>query len=59
MIYTEYNAGSEYARNCILSLIIGMQNNIGNTEATKYQAYQDIYDAIVMYHGDMFENFKG
>ena len=56
---SEFNRGARFARDATLSMIIGMQNDIGNNvESEKYKAYQEIYDAIVEIQGDMFKEFK-
>lgn len=56
---SEFNSGAKFSRDATLSMIIGMQNGIGNdVESEKYQAYQEIYDAIVEIQGDMFKEFK-
>lgn len=56
---SEFNNGAKFARDAVLSMIIGMQNDIGNdAESEKYKAYQEIYDAIVETQGDMFKEFK-
>lgn len=56
---SEFNNGAKFARDAVLSMIIGMQNGIGNdVESDKYKAYQEIYDAIVETQGDMFKEFK-
>lgn len=56
---SEFNSGAKFARDAALSMIIGMQNSIGNeVESDKYKAYQEVYDAIVEVQGDMFKEFK-
>ena len=56
---SEFNNGAKFSRDAVLSMIIGMQNDIGNdVESDKYKAYQEIYDAIVETQGDMFKEFK-
>ena len=50
---------AKHARDLILATIIGMQNNIGYyANLKKYQAYQEVYDKIVEWYGDMFEDWK-
>lgn len=59
MAMSEFNNGAKFARDAVLSMIIGMQNGIGNdVESEKYQAYQEIYDSIVKTQGDMMKEFK-
>lgn len=49
----------KHARDLILALIIGMQNEIGYyANLKKYQALQEVYDKIIEKHGDMFEDWK-
>ena len=56
---SEFNNGAKFARDATLSMIIGMQNDIGNNvESDKYKAYQEVYDAIVETQGNMFKEFK-
>lgn len=50
---------AKHARDLILAMIIGMQNNIGYyTNLKKYQAFQEVYDRIVEKHGDVNEDWK-
>lgn len=50
---------AKHARDLILATIIGMQNEIGYyANLKKYQAFQEVYDAIVERHGDIFEDWK-
>lgn len=50
-----------YARDYILSAMIGMQNEMGhvNLDNLEYRAYQKVYDLVVNKFGDMFTEFKG
>ena len=61
MYYTiDYNAGSKYARDCILAEIIGLQNGImDKIESEEYKAYQKVLELIIDRHGDMHREFKG
>lgn len=58
---SEFKNGARYARDCILSSIIGLQNNIihDGIDNTEYRAYQKVYNLIVKNYGDMFKEFKG
>lgn len=56
----DFNAGSKYARDCILAEIIGLQNGImDKTESEEYKTYQKVLELIIDRHGDMYEEFKG
>lgn len=56
----DYNAGSKYARDCIIAEIIGLQNGImDKTESEEYKAYQNVLELIIDRHGDMYTEFKG
>lgn len=56
----DFNAGSKYARDCILAEIIGLQNGIiDKTESEEYKAYQKVLELIIDRHGDMYKDFKG
>lgn len=58
---SEFKNGAKHARDCILSSIIGLQNEIGhhNLNDPTYKAYQKVYNLIVKNYGDMFKEFKG
>ena len=58
---SDFNNGAMYARDIILSLLIGLQNDIGhhNPDDPEYKAYQKAYDLIVKNYGDMLQKFKG
>lgn len=56
----DFNAGSEYARDCIIAEIIGLQNEImDRMESEEYKAYQKVLELIIDRHGDMYKKFKG
>lgn len=58
---SKFDEGAQYVRDCIIGMIIGMQNDIGNAEKDKasYEAYQKVYKEIVDRFGDMYTPFKG
>lgn len=58
---SEFNNGAVYARDVILSSVIGLQNEMGhhNPDNPEYKAYQKVYDLIVDKYGDMLQKFKG
>lgn len=57
---SEFSNGAKYARDSILSIIIGLQSDIGcDIESEQYQAYQKIYDTIAKNYGDFMKEFKG
>lgn len=59
-VIKDFNKGSQYARDCILAEIIGLQNGImDKTDSEEYKAYQKVFEMIVDRHGDMYEDFKG
>lgn len=55
----DYNAGSKYARDCIIAEIIGLQNENMKRDSEEYKAYQKVLKLIIDRHGNMFEDFKG
>lgn len=56
----DFNAGSRYARDCIIAEIIGLQNGImDRTDSEEYKAYQKVLELIIDRHGDMHKDFKG
>lgn len=60
MALSEYNKGAAHARDLVLCLIIGIQNEIiWKPESPEYQAYQKLYEEIVDRYGDMYAPFKG
>lgn len=53
-----YN-GSKYARDCIITEIIGLQNGImDKKESEEYKAYQNVLELIIDKYGDMYRDFK-
>ena len=57
---SEFSHGAKYARDSILSTIIGLQSDIGcDIESEQYKAYQKAYDTIVKNYGDFMKEFKG
>ena len=46
------------ARDNILCMIIGMQNELGQWKSDKCKAWQEVYDMIVKQYGGMFEPYK-
>lgn len=56
----DFNAGSKYARDCIIAEIIGLQNEIiDRKESEEYKAYQKVLELIIDRYGDMYKDFKG
>lgn len=55
----DFNAGSAYARDLVLAMIIGEQNAIGNQECDEYKLLQKLYERIVCQCGDMCQPFSG
>ena len=57
---SEFNKGAAYARDCILSNIIGIQNTIINkTESEQYNTLQALLVAIEQKYGRQYSAFKG
>lgn len=57
MTRTDFERGAIYARDYIISTILGMQENVRGT--AKYSAYQEVMDMIEERFGNMFQDFKG
>lgn len=57
---SEFSKGARFARDCIISMLIGFQNGMGhnNPNDPEYKAYQRVYETIVKNYGDEFEKFK-
>lgn len=52
------NQGAASARNNIIAMIIGLQNDNGDPNSETYRAYQKVLETIIARHGDMFKPYK-
>ena len=61
MIWTEYEAGERNARDNIIAMIVGMQNEIGhhNPENPRYATLQEVLLCIADRYGEMMTPYKG
>lgn len=58
---SEFENGARHARDNILCLLIGFQEEIGHDkqDTPEYQSLQKAYNTIVDRYGDMYKPFKG
>ena len=57
---SEFNKGAAYARDLTISIIIGMQNEIGNDISDeRYVVLQKLMNTIEAKCGDMYSEFIG
>lgn len=56
---SEFNRGASFCRDCIISNIIGMQNDIGNDEKdSRYMILQELLIHIENEYGKPCTSFK-
>ena len=55
----EFSKGAAHGRDNIICLIMGIQNNMIDTESPEYQELQKLLEEIVARYGDLFAPYKG
>lgn len=55
----EYSKGAAHSRDNIICLIMGIQNNMVDTESPEYQELQKLLLEIIDRYGDLFTPYKG
>lgn len=57
---SEWNKGAAYARDCIISRILGMQNDvIMDTNGERFKTLQDLLECIERDYGDFMKQYIG